>query len=53
MANTFINRNGPRSTFYSPVFDYKIKTNDDYWKERKQKTATQGDNFFKQSERYR
>jgi hypothetical protein len=30
-----------------------VKTNDDYWKERKNMTITQGDNFFKKSERYK
>lgn len=53
MANTFINRNGPKNSFYSPVFEYKNKSNDEYWQERKKLTLTQGDNFFKRSERYR
>ena len=30
-----------------------MKTQDDYWKERKRLTQTIGDNFFKNSERYK
>ena len=52
MANSYLNRNGPRSKIYSPVYDYKIKTHDDFWKDRKTMTMTQGDTFFKRSERY-
>lgn len=53
MANTYIYRNGPKSNFYSPNFEYKNKTNEDYWNERKKLTMTMGDTFFKRSERYK
>jgi hypothetical protein len=53
MSNIFFNRNGVKSNFYSPLFEYKVKTNDDYWKERKNVTISNGDNFFKRSQRYR
>lgn len=53
MANIFINRNHEKSKYYSPVYRFKERTQDDLWNERKKMTQTMGDNFWRQSERYR
>ena len=54
MSDIFANyRNNPKGQLYSPQFTYKVKSNEDYWKERKRLTQTMGDNFFKESERYK
>lgn len=38
---------------YSPVFNYKEKSQNELWNERKKLTETVGDHFFKRSQRYR
>ena len=42
-----------QGTYYSPTFNYKVKSHEDYWAERKKMTHTVGDNFFKKSQRYK
>ena len=53
MSNIFINRNRSQGNYYGPTYNYKIKTHDDFWNERKKMSNTIGDTFFKRSERYR
>lgn len=61
MANIFVNRNmhvqglrnNDKNLMYSPVYNYKEKTHNDLWKERKMLTQTVGDTFFRRSQRYR
>lgn len=53
MANIFITRGNEKNKMYSPVYNYKNKSHEDYWNERKRMTQTLGDNFYRRSERYR
>ena len=56
MSNIFIDKGAFKTssgTYYSPTYNFKVKSNNDYWHERKRLTQTIGDSFFKKSERYK